>query len=108
MGPSLCKGLPAAAPPSVLLAKPAEQGLEIFDHRLGRNLARAGEGLDRVRPGPRQAEREHLVEPPPHLMIAVEGAAVERPVPAGNVARRLEELELEDSGEEIARIGHAR
>src|SRR3954454_4121779 len=93
--------LPAAPSAPVLLAQPAEQRPEILDHRLGRDFACAGEGPDRLGPGPRQAQSEHLVQAPPDLAIAVEGAAVERPVPAGDVAGRLEELELEDPGEEI-------
>src|SRR5207244_13568060 len=100
--------LPAAPTPPVLLAQPAEQGPEIFDHRLGADLAGASEGLDRLRPGPREAEREHLVQPPPDVAIAVEGTAMERPVPAGNVAGGLEELELQDAGKEVAGVGHAR
>src|SRR5687768_6950950 len=106
MSPPLRK-LPAAPTPLILLAQPAEQRPEIFDHRLGRHLTGAGEGLERVGPGPRQSHGEHLVEPPADLAIAVEGTAVEWSAPAGDVARRLVELELQDAGEEVAGIGHA-
>ena len=39
------------------------------------------------------------------FLVAVEAAAVQRPLPAGLVARRLVELELQDPREEVARVG---
>jgi hypothetical protein len=51
------------------------------------------------------AHRQHRVQARPDLLVAVEGAAVERARPAGLLAGGLVELELEDPGEEVAGVG---
>ena len=52
--------LPAALLAAVLLLEPGLQRREIFEHRLGRHLAAAGERLKRIRPRLRGAHRQHL------------------------------------------------
>src|SRR5690349_12005030 len=95
---------PAALLPAVLLFEPRLQRREIFEHRLARDLARAGERLERFGPRPRCTHAQHLVEPGPDFLVAVEAAAVKRSLPAGHTAGRLVELELQDSGEQVAGV----
>src|SRR5215207_1879439 len=96
--------LPAALLAAVLLLEPSLQRREIFKHRLGRHLATAGERLERIGPRLRRARRQHLVQTLPDFLVAVEAAAMQRPLPAGHVAGRLVELELQDPREEVARV----
>src|SRR5688572_20081889 len=96
---------PAALLSAVLLFEPALQRREIFEHWLGRHFTAAGESLKRIGPRFRRARRKHLVQPGTDFLVAIEAAAVERPLPARQVAGRLVELELQDAGEEVARIG---
>src|SRR3546814_13205860 len=62
-------------------------------------------GLQRIRPGLGRAHFEHGVQPLADFLVVVEGAAMEWSLPAGLLARRLVELELENAGEEVARVG---
>src|SRR5690606_29929188 len=103
-----CAGLPAALLAAVLLVEPFLERGEVFDKRLAADLAAAGEGLERVGPRLARAHLEHRVQLLADRFVAVEAAAVQRPGPAGLVAGRLVELELQDPREEVAHVGDAR
>src|SRR3546814_17476228 len=76
-----------------------------LDHRGAVHLARAGEGFQRIWPRLRRAQLQHRVQALADLLVTIEGAAVERPLPARLVARGLVELELEQPRQEIAGVG---
>src|SRR5687767_835501 len=96
-------GLPAALAALILLLEPALQRAEIFDQGVAGHFAAACEGFQRIGPGLGRAHFQHRVQLLADLLVAVEGAAAERSLPAGLVAGRLVELELKDPGEEVAR-----
>src|SRR3954469_13851155 len=97
-----------ASPPAllslVLLLEPGLQRLEVFEERAPVHLPLARHRLERVGPGLAGAEREHLPQALPGLLAPVERALVQRPLLPRRVAHRPIELELEDAGEEIARV----
>ena len=90
---------------SVLPSSHATAG-EIFDHRRAAHLPLAGKGFERIGPRLAGSHFEHGVEVLADFLIAVERAAVQRSFPASLVAGGLEELELQDSREEIAGVGY--
>src|SRR2546429_6298903 len=99
---------PATLLPLVLLLEPSLQRLEIFEQRAAVHLALAGHGFQRVRPWLAGAEREHLPQALTRLLAAVERALVQRALLPRGLAHRAVELELQDAGEEVARVRHVR
>src|SRR5438132_6123578 len=99
---------PATLLPLVLLLQPSLQRLEIFQQRAAVHLALAGHGLKRVRPRLAGAKREHPPQALAGLPAAVERALVQRALLPRGLAHRAVELELQDAGEEVARVRHVR
>src|SRR4051812_27031085 len=99
-------GSPATLLPLVLLLEPCLQRLEVLEQRAAVHLSLAGDGKERVGPRLARAHREHLPQPLPRLLAAEEGALVQRPLVPGCLAEGAVELELQDVGEEVARVGH--
>src|SRR6267143_2735453 len=103
-------GMAAGASPAdsfslQLIVEPFRERREVIDDRRRVHLSRAGERLERVGPRTRLSHRQHRVQPPAGLLALVGRAAVEWQGAARNLRQRAVELELQDRGEEIARVG---
>src|ERR1700719_2918325 len=96
--------LPPALLPLVLLVQPLHQRLEILSDRGGVDPARTGELFERVLPGLRRPQTQHVGEAPARFPTAIVRALVQRSVVAAGRAQRLVELELQDERQEIARV----
>src|SRR6267142_5086120 len=99
---------PATLLPLVLLLEPLLQGLEVLEQRAPVHLPLSRHRLERVRPGLARAHRQHLLEPCSRLLAPVEGALVQRPFVTRRLAHGAMELELQEPGEEVPRVGHVR
>src|SRR5690606_3391027 len=98
-------GLPAAASPLVLVLDPGEQGTEVLHQGRGIHAALAGQGLERLGPRFARAHGEHGLQLLSSFLAAVDRTLVERALVARLAAQRPMELELEDVGQEVARVG---
>src|SRR5690606_10339802 len=98
------RNLPATGLAFVLLLEPLLQRREVFEHRRAVDLLAAGELLHRLLPRLARALVQHRPELLPGGLAVVEAAFVQRSLVAGRVAQRLVELELQDVGEEVARV----
>src|SRR6266404_4441832 len=105
---TLAVASPATLLPLVLLLEPLLQRLEVLEQRAAVHLALAGHRFEGVRPRLARSHREHLPEPLSGFLAAVEGALVQGALVSGRLAHGAVELELEESGEEIARIRDVR
>src|SRR5690606_27574151 len=94
--------LPAAGLALVLLLQPLLQRGEVLQHRAAVDLLAAGQLLQRGLPRLAGAAREHGLELPAGLRVAVERALVQRAGVAGGLAQRLVELELQQVRQEVA------
>src|SRR3546814_6022560 len=97
-------GSPATLAALVLFLKPGHQRPEIGDHRGAVHLARAGEGFQRIWPRLRRAQLQHRVQALADLPVTIEGAAVERPLPARLVARGLRSEEHTSELQSLMRL----
>src|SRR4051812_28919792 len=95
---------PATLLPLVLLLQPGLQRLEVFEQGAAIHLALARHRLERIRPWLARAHREHLPQLLSRFLAAVERALVQRTGLPRRLAHRAVELELEDVGEEVARV----
>src|SRR5262245_52974326 len=87
-----------------LLIKPGRERGEVIEDGGGVHLLRSGERVERLGPRLRQAHRQHRVQALAGR-LALEGrAAVERERAAGDLRQRAVTLELQDAGEEVARV----
>src|SRR6266481_7369664 len=105
---TLAVASPATLLPLVLLLEPLLQWLEVLEQRAAVHLALPGHRFEGVRPRLARSHREHFPETLSRFLAAVEGALVQGPLLSGRLAHGAVELELEESGEEVARIGHVR
>src|SRR5512140_475761 len=103
-GGSFSRVSPATLFPLVLLREPRLQRLEVFEQRAAVHLPLPGHHLEGVRPRLARAQREHRPQPLSRLLAAEEGALVQRALVARGLAHGAIELELEDVGEEVARV----
>src|SRR5258708_39603368 len=97
--------LPATLLPLVLLLQPRSQRFEVLQQGIAVHLPLACHDLERVGPRLARAQGEHLPQLRARLLAAVERAFVQRALVSGRLAHRAIELELQDAGEEIPRIG---
>src|SRR5271165_3332913 len=102
--------LVAALPPHllafVLLIEPLLQRREVLQHCAGIHLALTGEGVQRVGPRLALAHFEHGIQLGAGGLVAVERAAIERSAESGLTAHGAEELELQNSRQEVSRVWH--
>src|SRR5690606_6503295 len=102
----LARRSPAAGLALVLLLQPVAERLEVLEQRSRIHGAGAGEELERVRPGPALAQRQHRLELFARLLASEDGAVGQDALVSRGLAHRLVELELEDVREEVAQVGH--
>ena len=79
-------------------------GREVVADGGGVHLARAGDFFQGVLPGTALAHLQHGVQSVAGFLIAVDGAAVQRPGAAGRLRQRAVKLELQNVGQEIAHV----
>src|SRR5256885_2152564 len=103
---SFCAPSESAAPAAVLLRQPLLERREVLEHRSGVHLPLPGHRLERVLPRLRGPEREHLPQPLSRDDVVVDCAGVQGALEAHRFAERAVELELQDAGEEVARVGN--
>src|SRR5262249_41736996 len=92
----------------VLFTQPFQQRPEILGNRRRVDLARPGQFLQRLLPRLALAQRQHLTEALAGLGIAVDRAFAQRTGVTRSFAQRAMKLELQDVGEEVARVRRVR
>src|SRR5471032_1165541 len=89
---------------AVLLIEPGFQRREVFDQRAAVDLVLARDFLQRYRPRFARAHGQHRFQLGAGLGVAVDRAAMQRTGIAGLAAQRAVELELQQVGQEVARV----
>src|SRR6187455_299467 len=95
---------PAAVVALVLFAEPPHERLEVFDDRGSIHLTGSRKLLERVLPGLAAPERKHVLVRAPRFLAGEDRALVQRAFEARLLAKRALELELQDEGQEVARV----
>src|SRR4051794_13621395 len=99
---------PAAALSLVLFVEPSLEWREVVEDRRRVHLLLPGDRLQRLGPRAALPHLQHLVQLRARLLAVVDRAAVERTLKLDGLAERSVELELEDAGQEVARVWHVR
>src|SRR3954451_3951645 len=101
-------GSPSARLPLILLIEPRLQRREVIEDRRRIHLLLSADRLQRLGPRTALPHRQHAGQPLARMFVLIDRAAIERFGIARGLTERAVELELEDVGEEIARVRHVR
>src|SRR3977135_635316 len=87
------------------LIQPLLQRREVIENRGRVHLLLSRDRFERVRPGTALSHREHRVQTLTGVLVVEDRTAIERILASGRLRQAAMELELQNIGKKIARVG---